>query len=388
MVSGSLCSQPSADSSLFSFSQSENISNLRSKYIENCKAIYIEFCKDKIYRVRSTYFIYKAKQKGSDIVTQTSKIILEKYQVRKSGKQKRDFRDYLKAVALNGGYEYKEEKSMGACNVVIGNPDTAKVVYTAHYDTCAVLPFPNFITPKNFLIYLLYQFLIVFALFGAISIVSFLLIKAPMIFIKNEEIQYEIAWLIFPLWQILLWVSVFWMVGLGMANKHTANDNTSGVTTLIDIMNALPDEQKNNVAFVFFDLEEVGLVGSMRFKAKHRKSMKNKLLINFDCVSDGENMLFAIKRKAKKYLPYMEEAFKDTESVKVNLATRGVFYPSDQASFPCGVGVAAMKKTKLLGIMYMNRIHTPRDTVYREENIAYLTQGSVKLVEILSKENQ
>lgn len=319
-------------------------------------------------------------------MTQTSKIILEKYQVRKNGKQKADFRDYLKAVALNGGYEYKEERSMGACNVVIGNPDTAKVVYTAHYDTCAVLPFPNFITPKNFLIYLLYQFLIVFGLFGVLWAVAFLLIGVPSFFINDEEILFAIAFAVGPLLPILFWGFMFWMMGFGVANKHTANDNTSGVTTLVDIMNALPDEQKNNVAFVFFDLEEVGLVGSMRFKAKHRKSMKNKLLINFDCVSDGENMLFAIKRKAKKYLPYMEEAFKDTESIKVELATRGVFYPSDQALFPCGVGVAAMKKTKLLGIMYMNRIHTPRDTVYREENIAYLTQGSVKLVEILPNE--
>lgn len=319
-------------------------------------------------------------------MTESSKIILEKYQVRKSGKQKSDFREYLKEVAINRGYEYKEEKSFGACNVVIGNPDTAKVVYTAHYDTCAVLPFPNFITPKCFLIYLLYQLLIVFALFGVISIVSFLLIKAPMIFIKNEEIQYEIAWLIYPLWQILLWMSVFWMAGLGMANKHTANDNTSGVTTLVDIMNALPEELKESVAFVFFDLEEAGLIGSMRFKAKHRKAMKNKLLLNFDCVSDGENMLFAIKRKAKKFLPYLEEAFQKTELVNAELATHGVFYPSDQSLFPCGVGVAALKKTKLFGILYMNRIHTPRDVIFREENIAYLTQCSIKLAEILPNE--
>ncbi len=319
-------------------------------------------------------------------MTKNSKVILEKYQVRKNGKQKREFRDYVREIAREEGYDYKEEKSFGACNVVIGNPDTAKVVYTAHYDTCAVLPFPNFITPKNLFIYLLYQLLIVFALFGVISIVAFLLIKAPMIFIKNEEIQYEIAWLIYPLWQILLWMSVFWMAGLGAANKHTANDNTSGVITLVEIMKTLPKEMKNDVALVFFDLEEVGLVGSMAFKSKHKKSMKNKLLINFDCVSDGENMLFAIKKKAKKYLPNLEEAFKDNDNVKVDLATRGVFYPSDQASFPYGIGVAALKKTKLFGILYMNRIHTPRDVIFQEENIEYLTQGAIKLAEILSNE--
>ena len=29
-------------------------------------------------------------------------------------------------------------------NIVIGDIKSAKVIFTAHYDTCAVLPFPNF----------------------------------------------------------------------------------------------------------------------------------------------------------------------------------------------------------------------------------------------------
>ena len=80
-------------------------------------------------------------RKGDDIVTENSKEILEKYQVRKNGKQKREFRDYIQKIASEEGYDYKEEKSFGACNVVIGNIDTAKAVYTAHYDTCAYYPF-------------------------------------------------------------------------------------------------------------------------------------------------------------------------------------------------------------------------------------------------------
>jgi hypothetical protein len=44
------------------------------------------------------------------------------------------------------------------------------------------------------------------------------------------------------------------------------------------------------------------------------------------------------------------------------------------------VGVAALKKSKLLKILYMDRIHTKKDTVYREENIAYLKEGSIRLL--------
>ena len=325
-------------------------------------------------------------RKGDDIVTENSKEILEKYQVRKNGKQKREFRDYIQKIASEEGYDYKEEKSFGACNVVIGNIDTAKAVYTAHYDTCAVLPFPNFITPKNFFIYLIYQFIIAFGFLGILYGLAYLLIGLPSMLIENEVILSMITMLAFLILQFVFWFSMLWILGLGVANKHTANDNTSGVITLVEIMKTLPKETRNDVALVFFDLEEVGLVGSMAFKSKHKKVMKNKLLINFDCVSDGENMLFAIKKKAKKYLPYLEESFKDNDNIKVDLATHGVFYPSDQASFPYGIGVASLKKTKLFGILYMNRIHTPKDTIFREENIEYLTQGAIKLAETLPKE--
>ena len=87
----------------------------------------------------------------------------------------------------------------------------------------------------------------------------------------------------------------------GPANEHTVNDNTSGVTTLIDTMTILPDELKSDVAFIFFDLEEAGLVGSKSFFKKHKNVMNNKLLVNFDCVSDGENILLVLNKKAVHY---------------------------------------------------------------------------------------
>ena len=41
-----------------------------------------------------------------------------------------------------------------------------------------------------------------------------------------------------------------------------------------------------------------------------------------------------------------------------------------------------MNKTKG-GMLYMDKIHTPKDTVYREENIAYLVDGGIRLTEQL-----
>lgn len=194
----------------------------------------------------------------------------------------------------------------------------------------------------------------------------------------DEDIAYE---LIACVPMLIYWVLLFLILD-GPANKHTANDNTSGVTTVLDIMAELPQDQRGKVAFVLFDLEEVGLFGSSSFASKHKAIKKNALVINFDCVSDGETMLFALKRTTVKYAELLEKAFISTPDVTVDIAKKA-FYPSDNVSFNGGIGVAALKKSKRFGMLYMDRIHTNKDVIYREENIRFLTEGAVKLAQLL-----
>ena len=319
-------------------------------------------------------------------MTQITKDILEKYQVRKSKKQKQEFISFAKEKAESLGYEVSvEDGSFGARNIVVGDPTKAKAVFTAHYDTCARLPFPNFITPKNFLIYLLYQILVCIVFFFVpIFAVSFLYGYVAASLNIPEAIIFDLGMLVYYVTLVLL---VYFFL-FGPANKHTANDNTSGVTALFEIMEAMPNEQRRNAAFIFFDLEEAGLFGSASYASKHSGVKKNALLINFDCVSDGENILFVLKKGAKKYEDALRAAFDDSENdkVKVSVESKGVFYPSDQINFGRGVGVAALKRSKMFGVLYMDRIHTKKDVIYREENIEFLTAGSVKLIERLGAE--
>ena len=107
-------------------------------------------------------------------MTDTTRKILEKYQVRKSTAQKRKFAAYVEQLATDWGYSFKTESgSLGVKNLVVGDPSCAKVVYTAHYDTAPILPFPNFITPKNIFIYILYNVALVLAFLAAASILGF-----------------------------------------------------------------------------------------------------------------------------------------------------------------------------------------------------------------------
>ena len=103
-------------------------------------------------------------------------------------------------------------------------------------------------------------------------------------------------------------------------------------------------------------------------------------MINFDCVSDGKNILLAVKKKAKDLVPTFEKAFQNDGNFTVHILTKGIFYPSDQANFR--LGVAALKKSKH-GILYMDKIHTKKDTVFEEENIEFLKNASLRLTELI-----
>ena len=91
-------------------------------------------------------------------MNEISREILEKYQVRKTNAQKTAFIAYMQEKYPR---LHVEEGGFPRCrNLVVGDPAWAKMVFCAHYDTCAVMPFPNLITPKNILFYLLYSILV------------------------------------------------------------------------------------------------------------------------------------------------------------------------------------------------------------------------------------
>ena len=308
--------------------------------------------------------------------------ILSKFQVRKNSTQKALFCSWLFDVLKEHCYEVKIESGgslVKSNNVVVGDPETATVVYTAHYDTCAVLPFPNLIFPQNLLLYLLYQILIAVPMFvlaiGAEVLLLFLWDGTPM-------------WLAMLVVYLVLAFCIWWMLA-GPANQHTMNDNTSGVAALMEIALSLPEADRRTTAFVFFDNEEKGLLGSSFFKKMHGSKMKNTLVINFDCVSDGDYIHFYPNKALKKNEPILnrlENSFLSNGKKQTEVVKGFCFYPSDQKAFVNGIGVAAMHKGRLG--YWLGRIHTKRDTVFEIENIELLRTGALNLVSSLSKDQR
>lgn len=291
--------------------------------------------------------------------------------VRKSRQQKEAFRRDVTSWLEQLGYEVHAEKgSFGSRNLVIGNPQASKFLVTAHYDTCARLPFPNLITPCNFWLFLLYQ----------IFVCAVLLLPAAAIGAVAGWLlhSYDMGCYLFS---VLLWAELL-LVLIGPANPSNANDNTSGVVTLLALAGSLPPESRKDVCFVLFDLEEAGLIGSSSYQSKHKKETARQLVLNLDCVGEGDNLCFFPTAKVKKdnrQLAQLQRLEGTYGSKTLTVQAAGfTCYPSDQMNFPRGVGICALRRSK--AGLYLSRIHTPRDTVLDETNVNTLCAVLKKLI--------
>ena len=300
-------------------------------------------------------------------MTELSRKVYDSFQVRKTAKQKQAFAAFLQAHIPE--LQIQETRFPKSRNLIIGDPKAAKVFLTAHYDTCAQLPISNFVTPKKPLLCVLYSILL---------ILPCILIVYPLNLLLN--LFYLDYWMQSAV-SLAAYAALLGLMLSGPANKHNANDNTSGVITLLEVYQALPPQEKEKVCIVFFDNEEKGIIGSSQFRKKYKAETKNTLLINYDCVSDGDHFLLGITKTAnQKYGNILSDCFTGTDTKYVMLEDlKKVYYPSDQAGFPVAIAVAALNYKKSFGY-YMDRIHTKHDTVFSEDNIHYLTERTIQFI--------
>ena len=295
--------------------------------------------------------------------------LVEKFPVRKSGKQKEAFRQWVVSEAAKSlGYEGKVE-AVGSLptsrNVVVGNPETAEVVFTAHYDTPATIGIPNVMIPRNLPLFYLYQFAVVGGLLALAFGVGWLASLAGL----SYEQAYLVGWVFYMVLLIM-------MLG-GIANPHNVNDNTSGVAAVLGLMEKLPEEARDKAAFILFDNEEKGQLGSKAYAKAHQEVQYTKLIVNMDCVGVGETMLLIASRLATQLpsYPALEETLRSHGGREVKFfGKRGSACSSDQKSFKCGVVLVACKKRPIVGY-YCPRIHTPKDTFADQGNLDFLAES-------------
>ena len=305
--------------------------------------------------------------------------INKQFPIRRSKEQKAAFRKWAMGQMAQMGYRPRVEESDNGKhhNIIAGSPDTAKITITAHYDTPACIGLPNLMIPRNWPVYFLYQALIILILLLIAFGGGMLLAMATGM---PELFRFG-----------LLGVYIIEMMIMlhGPANKHNVNDNTSGVTALLQTMEKIPPEHRQKVAFILFDNEEKGCRGSKAYAKEHLQVQHTRLIVNLDCVGVGEHFLLSVPALAKNMEEYelLERVLAAQPGRTVHffsaVTTRG---NSDFRSFKCGVGISAYRQVSGVGF-YTGDIHTWRDTEADQENLDFISDALSACAEQLPGED-
>jgi len=296
--------------------------------------------------------------------------LTEKFPIRRSKEQKESFRAWFIQQAEEMGYSARVEESKGHQNLVVGDPETASAIFTAHYDTPAASFLPNVMTPRNRLFFWAYQMLQV-----GILVALGVAVGVPLGVATGDD------YLGFLAGYAVYMVCLFLMI-LGPANKHNVNDNTSGVAAILEAMAKVPAENRAKAAFILFDNEEKGCRGSKAYAKAHPAVKENGFLVNLDCVGDGEHILFIAKEQNRNLpqYPILTEALSAQTGRELHIfPMEGSVLNSDQKNFKASAAVCACNQDKHLGFV-CDRIHTSEDTVCNQANLDFLAEGFAAFV--------
>lgn len=304
--------------------------------------------------------------------------LIQKFPVRNSNEQKEAFRNWVIKDAGECGLNASVSEDHGHKNIVIGNAETAKVIFTAHYDTPWQSPWPNLMLPKDKALFWIYQIGMLIPFLLVSSLTAFLVMR----YVKLDYSQ-TVNRLI-PLYAYLFtYYALFFLFIRGRKNRKNYNDNTSGVAAVLSVAKGLKPEARDKAAFILFDNEERGKKGSKAFARAHKEIYLHTPIINFDCVGLGSSFVVIEREafKAKEVYDAFRRAYSGLNDVHF-LSEKKAHANSDQTSFKLGIAVMACKKTKR-GILYVDRIHTNKDTVVDAENLNSLKNCSLEFIESL-----
>lgn len=287
------------------------------------------------------------------------------FPIRRSKQQKEAFRAWFIQTAQELGYSARAEENDGHQNVVVGDPEQAASIFTAHYDTPAASFLPNVMTPRNKLFFWAYQMLQV-----GILVILGVSVGVPLAVITGEDYFGFLA-------GYAVYMGCLFLMMFGPANKHNVNDNTSGVAAILEIMARIPKENRGKTSFILFDNEEKGCRGSKAYAKAHPAVKEQGFLVNLDCVGDGEHILLMAK-EANRNLPQYARM---TEALSARTGRELHIFPmessvlnSDQKNFKASAAVCACNKGKRIGFC-CDRIHTSEDTICNQVNLDFLAEG-------------
>lgn len=294
------------------------------------------------------------------------------FPIRRKKAEKEAFRKWLCRVLETLGYTPDVETNMGLVhfgdplfNVTVGDPKTAKIILTAHYDTGAVNFFPEFYCPTRPLTYFLYQ-----ALQPILAIV--------LCFVLSFAITYPLA---LPQWMFPIFLLFFFALLVyskwGPSEKNNINRSTSGIAALLETAEKISPRYRGEVAFVFLDGAQ-GKRGAKAYRKRYPEA-REKAVIHLDCVGCGDEILILPGKYARwdgALLDAVNANFYNTERKTCFLKADGLtLYPSENRAFRMGTVICACRHVRGFGRF------VPQDCKQiDDENLLILSDGLSKTV--------
>lgn len=303
--------------------------------------------------------------------------IVARFPVRRKAEQKKAFRDWAVEEIRRMGYSVKVEQNGAAShqNIVVGNPEKAPMLFTAHYDTPSTMGLPNIMMPRNPVLAFAYVMLMVLILLGGSAIIMLAVGGAT-----GNPGAARIAWI------ATYFGALMYMNFGGVANKNNVNDNTSGVAAMLTMLAQLPEEDRAKAAFIFFDNEEKGLAGSKAYTKDHQQVAYTRLTVNMDCIGVGEHIMVISRKLSRQHREFaaLQRSMEAITTHQVHFFDAfGSVSNSDWKNFKSGVSISACKHMPVIGY-YTSRIHTKHDTEANPENIAAIANALTACVQNLT----
>lgn len=300
--------------------------------------------------------------------------IAREFPVRCKPKDKEKFRLWLMGTLREMGYDPKLQHRETALrlggdvtNVVVGDPEKAKLILVAHYDTGVRTLLPPLIMPTRPLTALLYM-----ALTPVLVLLGSLVLSFALTFPFNAPR------LTLPLFLILMLASLLYL-RFGPVETRNVNDNASGVVALLETAAALTPGCRDKVALAFLDGGFGGMSGAKSFRARY-PSAKEKTVINLSCVARGDELLILPNKYSRwngEVLDAILDSFDGEDNKTVFLKTDGlVYYPSDNRAFRYSFAICACEHVSGFGRLIRPRKAETIDDI----NINILKYGLCKLI--------
>ena len=305
--------------------------------------------------------------------------ILREYPVRRRPEEKEKFRLWLMGTLRELGYQPELQSRQSALqfggnvlNVVAGDPERAKLILVAHYDTAIRSLLPPLYMPTRPLTAFLYL-----ALTPALVLIGSFVLSFALTFPINAP------YLTLPLFLLLL-VTALLYLRFGPSERRNLNDNTSGVAALLETAATLTPRYRGEVAFAFLDGGFGGLSGAKGFRARF-PSAKEKTIINLCSVAEGSELLVLPNKNSRwdgALLDAILDSFENGEHTTVFLKTDGLtYFPSDNRAFRYACSICACETVRGFG-----RLVCPlKATDIDEEKTQILKNGLCKLIERYQK---